>query len=87
MVEERLEAGDATLDSLSSLEKLKIGQDEMRLHPSRHDERFDRIEHRLDKLVVGQEVLIDQLKQIAEGHAATRPRSPGRPPKSSRISI
>jgi chromosome segregation ATPase len=36
------------------------------------DSRLDRIDGRLDRLEVGHEQLIEQVKQIAEGHAATQ---------------
>jgi len=55
----RLDAHEAKLDSLAT------GQDEIRFHLIRVDKRLDRLE-------VGQESLSDQVRQVAEGHAATQ---------------
>ena len=80
MSDEHLDAITDRLDDHSAkLDGLTTGVEEIRVHLMRVDARFDRVdkrfdgvETRLDKLEIGQETLIDQVKQIAEGHAATQ---------------
>ena len=61
-----LESHSRTLETHTVLlEELKTGQEEMRLHLTRVDGRLDRLE-------VNVELMKDDIKQIAEGHAVTQ---------------
>jgi uncharacterized phage infection (PIP) family protein YhgE len=66
----RLTEGQATLEG--SQATLTTGLEEVRLHLIRVDRRLERVDTRLDKLEVTQELMRDDIKQIAEGHGATQ---------------
>ena len=67
---EGLKTGQAELRR--DVGELKTGQAELQRDVAESRVHLIRVDTRLDKLEAGQELLFDQVKQIAEGHAITQ---------------